>query len=60
VSGNSTTKINLGNRCKPNSLSESNQATRAKKETQIIFSQVTKQFRSLDLIMELGEDLKVA
>jgi hypothetical protein len=36
---------------------ESNQATRATKETQITLSQVTKNFWSLDLILELGEDL---
>jgi hypothetical protein len=35
---------------------ESNQATRATKETQITLSQVTKHFRLLDLILELGED----
>jgi hypothetical protein len=36
---------------------ESNQATRATKETQITLSQVTKHFCSLNLILELGEDL---
>jgi hypothetical protein len=36
---------------------ESNQATRATKETQITLSQFTKHFRSLDLILPLGEDL---
>jgi hypothetical protein len=35
---------------------ESNQATRATIETQIILSQVTKYFWKLDLIMALGED----
>jgi hypothetical protein len=35
---------------------ESNQATRATKETQITLFQVTKHFWSLDLIMEFGED----
>jgi hypothetical protein len=38
---------------------ESNQATRATKETQITLSQVTKHFRSLDLILEHGEDLRL-
>jgi hypothetical protein len=38
---------------------ESNQATRAAKETQITLSQVTKHFRSLDLILALGEDLRL-
>jgi hypothetical protein len=36
---------------------ESNQATRATKETQITLSQFIKHFRSLDLILPLGEDL---
>jgi hypothetical protein len=36
---------------------ESNQATRATKETQITLSQVTKRFWSLDLFLEHGEDL---
>jgi hypothetical protein len=36
---------------------ESNQETIATKETQITLSQVTKHFWSLDLILELGEDL---
>jgi hypothetical protein len=35
---------------------ESNQAIRATKETQITLSQVIKHFRSLDLILELGDD----
>jgi hypothetical protein len=38
---------------------ESNQATRATIETQITLSQVTKHFRSLDLILTLGEDLRL-
>jgi hypothetical protein len=36
---------------------ESNQATRATKQTQITLSQVNKHFWSLDFILELGEDL---
>jgi hypothetical protein len=35
---------------------ESNQATRARIETQITLSQVTKLFWSLDLILALGDD----
>jgi hypothetical protein len=38
---------------------ESNQATRATKETQISLSQVTKHFRSLDLILALEENLRL-
>jgi hypothetical protein len=38
---------------------ESNQATRATKETQLTLSQVIKHLRSLDLILELGEDLRL-
>jgi hypothetical protein len=38
---------------------ESNQATRATIGTQITLSQVTKHFRSLDLILAVGEDWRL-
>jgi hypothetical protein len=38
---------------------ESSQTTRATIGTQITLSQVTKHFRSLDLILALGEDLRL-
>jgi hypothetical protein len=38
---------------------KSNQATRATIGTQTTLSQITKHFRSLDLILALGEDLRL-
>jgi hypothetical protein len=40
-------------------VEESNQAPRATNGTQISLSQVIKHFSTLDLILELGQDLKL-